>query len=217
MVFLLPDDVFPFWREHANTAIRTGEPPVTLYQWLNERSERWPIAPRWFRAAASLLADQIVDEVTVPDGVRSLLDLGGGHGLSAATLCERHPDLSAVLFDHPDDLEDDLGEGYDDVLLFNVTHAPDPATVQTLFERADDALASGGRLVVPDQFEGGGRMNAGRAAVAFSTLTDRITLGQSVHVADGVADWLGDAGFSAPSRTGRRRNPGSELLQATRD
>ncbi|WP_435179957.1 methyltransferase [Halorussus sp. AFM4] len=235
------DVVFPFWEQHLETAVREGGPPRTVYDWLNDHPDLWPTAQRGFRAAATLLADPVVDEIDLPAGATSLLDLGGGHGLYAAELCERHPTLSAVVFDHPDALAvaeseagdrgltdrfetrggdyrtDDVGDGYDVVLLFNVTHGHDEAGVRALFETVHDALEPGGRVVVLDQFEGGGRMNVGRAAVAFIALTYRVTLGRTVHDADAVADWLRDAGFAGVSRTGLRRDPGSELLQATRE
>ncbi|WP_123539033.1 methyltransferase [Halosimplex salinum] len=235
------DVVFPFWNEYLETAVREGGPPLTLYEWLNDDPDLWPTAQRGFRAVATLLADPVVDEVDLPGGATTLLDLGGGHGRYAVELCERNPGLSAVVFDHPDALAvaeteigdrgladrmetrggdyrtDDIGEGYDAVLLFNVLHGHDEAEVRALFERVHDALAPGGRVVVLDQFRGGGRMNVGRAAVALVSLTYRATLGRGVHDADAVADWLRAAGFGAVERTGLRRDPGSELLQATRE
>ncbi|WP_436926409.1 methyltransferase [Halosimplex amylolyticum] len=234
------DVVFPFWNEHLETTIREGRPPLTLYEWLTANPTLWPTAQRGFRAAATLIVDPVVDEIALPGGARTLLDLGGGHGLYAAELCERNPGLSAVVFDHPDALEvaeteirdrgladrietrggdyrtDDVGDGYDAVLLFNVLHGHDEAEVRALFERVHEALAPGGRVVVLDQFQGGGRMNLGRAAVALVSLTYRATLGRGVHDADAVTDWLRAAGFADVERTGLRRDPGSELLQATR-
>lgn len=235
------DVVFPFWDRHLETTIRTGEPLETLYEWLDDNPELWPTAQRGFRAAATLVADPVVDELEVPEGATSLLDLGGGHGLYAAELCEHYPDLSAVVFDRREALEvaeaeaserdladrlrtrggdyltDDLGGEYDLVLVFNVTHAHDAETVQELFERVYEALEPGGRIAVLDQFKGGGRLNVGETAVALIALTYQVTLGRTVHDADAVARWLRDAGFREIGRTGLRRDPGSELVQARKD
>ncbi|WP_436932234.1 SAM-dependent methyltransferase [Halosimplex halobium] len=239
MVRLLAGRGVPFLGR-PKTAVREGGPPLTLYEWLDDEPELWPTAQRGFRAAATLLVDPVADELDLPGGATTLLDLGGGHGFYAAELCERNPGLSATVFDNPAALDvaeaearergltdrlttrggdyrtDDIGGGYDAVLLFNVLHGHDPAEVRALFERVHGALAPGGQIVVLDQFEGGGRMNVGRAAVALVSLTYRATLGRGVHDADAVAGWLRAAGFEDVERTGLRRDPGSELLQATR-
>lgn len=211
--------VFPFWERELETAVRTGEPSQSIYEWFDEAPGRWEIAQSGFRATASLLLDDVADAVTIPDGPTRLLDVGGGHGLYAMELCRRHPDLSATLFDVPgaiaairDDIPgevadrfdtragdyrtDDLGRGYDVALLFNVIHAHDPDENVALFERVADALAPGGRIAVLDQWAGSGRSPVGRAALRFAALTYLATLGADTYPLDAVEDWLEQAGFS---------------------
>ena len=91
---------------------------------------------------------------------------------------------------------DDLGEGDDLALVFNVVHAHDPAENAALFERVGDALAPGGRIAVLDQWEGSGRTPVGRAGLRFVALTYLTTLGATVYSTDEVADWLRSAGFT---------------------
>lgn len=235
------DLVFPFWERTLETAVREGEPPRTLYEWCDERPERWETAQRGFRAAASVLADAIAGKVAVPDGPARLLDVGGGHGLYAVELCRRHPGLSATVFDRPAALDvareeiaaaglddrigvrggdyetDDLGEGYDLALVFNVAHAHDPAETVALFERVADALAPGGRIAVLDQFEGSGRTPVGTAGIGFVGLTYFVTLGARLHRYEDAVGWLRSAGFDGVTRTPiRRAGPGNTLVEAVK-
>ncbi|UPV99218.1 methyltransferase [Halorussus gelatinilyticus] len=233
--------VFPFWDEHLETVVREGEPPRTIYEWFDEEPSRWDLAQRGFRAAASVLVDEVSRKVDVPRGATRLLDVGGGHGLYAADLCRRRPGLEATVFDYPEALSvaraeiaesglgdrmrvrggdywsDDLGDGYDIALVFNVIHANDPAENVRLFERVADALAPGGRIVVLDQLEGSASMPVSAAGLRFVGLTYRVTLDAAVHPYRSVADWLTSAGFERVGRTPiRRASPGNALVQATK-
>ncbi|WP_411964338.1 methyltransferase [Haloferax sp. YSMS24] len=230
--------VFPFWDRELETAIRTGEPSQTIYEWFDEDPRRWTIAQEGFRATASLLVDDVTEAISVSNGDERLVDIGGGHGLYAIELCRRHPTLSATIFDVPgaidairDDVPttvgsrisvragdyrtDDLGDGYDIALLFNVVHAHDAATNIALFERVASALAPGGRLVVLDQWEGSGRTPVGRTGLEFVGLTYLTTLGATVYSHEEVESWLQTAGFSDVQR--KRVGPlsGVALVEAT--
>lgn len=166
--------VFPFWNDHLETAVREGEPPRTIYEWFDEEPARWETAQRGFRAAASLVVDEVADAIDVPEGATRVLDVGGGHGLYAIELCRTRPDLSATVFDYPEALEvarteiaearlgdrvnvasgdywtDDLGDGYDLALAFNVVHAHDAGENRRLFERIGAAVEPGGRIAILD-------------------------------------------------------------------
>lgn len=232
------DQVLPFWRHELETAVRTGAPSRTLYDALDEDPARWRLAQAGFRSAASVVIDDVVDAVSVPDGPATLIDVGGGHGRFAAELCRRHPALSATVFDTPaavaaveadwpDDLDgrlatragdyttDDLGTGYDLALVFNVIHAHDPAANVALFERVADALAPGGRVVVLDQWANSGRSAVGRAALAFIALNYLVTLAGDVYSHEAVASWLREAGFSAVRRTSVGPLSGLAVVEAT--
>ena len=232
--------VFPFWREQLETAVRTGGPDQSFYDWLGDDADQWAVAQRGFKSAASLLAPEVVDAASIPAGAERLLDVGGGHGQYAMAFAERHPGLSATVFDLPEALgvaredaaaaglgdrvtvrggdyeTDDVGSGYDVVLLFNVVHAHDAAEVRALLERAADALAPGGRLLVLDQLEGTARLPVAKAGLAFVALTYFVLLDASIHDADDLAGWLRDAGFADLDRTTFRTAPGVTLLGATR-
>lgn len=72
--------VFPFWRDRLETAVREGSPDEIFYEWLGDDTDSWAIAQEGFRSAAGLLAPEVIDAATIPDGAERLLDLGGGHG-----------------------------------------------------------------------------------------------------------------------------------------
>ena len=233
--------VFPFWEQHLERAVLDGAPPVTIYEWFDEEPTRWETAQAGFRAAATLLVDEVTESVDVPTGASRLLDVGGGHGLYAVELCRAHPDLTATVFDNADALEaarreiraagveervdttpgdywtDDLGTGYDVALVFNVVHAHDDAANRRLLRRVAGALKPGGTVAVLDQFAGSARTPVGRTGLGFIGLTYLATLGAETHPHEAVAEWLRAAGFEDVRRTPiRRAGPGNTLVQATK-
>lgn len=230
--------VFPFWDRELETAVREGEPGQSIYEWFDEEPGRWKIAQEGFRATASLLLDDVVDTMTVPDGATRFIDVGGGHGLYTTALCRRYPELSGTIFDFPGAIEavredipaeltervdtrvgdyrtDDLGTGYDLALLFNVIHAHAPGENVELFRRVADALAPGGRIVVLDQWEGSGRTPVSRTALRFVALTYLTTLGADVHSHEAVASWLREAGFTDVRRQSVGPLSGLAVVEAT--
>lgn len=231
--------VFPFWERELETAIRSGKPSQSIYDWFDEEPERWVVAQDGFRATASLLVDDVADAVPVPDGTSRLIDIGGGHGLYTMELCQRHSNLSATIFDVrgaveaiSDDIPvelaeristragdyrtNDLGEGYDLALLFNVVHAHDPAENVALFERTADALGPNGRVIVLDQWEGSGRTPVSRAGLRFVALTYLTTLGATVYAHEEVVSWLREAGFTDIDRQSVGPLSGLALIEATK-
>jgi predicted O-methyltransferase YrrM len=103
---------------------------------------------------------------------RRLLDCGGGVGTYSIFLARRYPRLRAVVFDLPETtklaeeiiaefgmadrvttragsyFEDDLGEGYDVVLLSAVLHSMRPENCRLLLRKCHRSLVNGGWLVV---------------------------------------------------------------------
>lgn len=108
------------------------------------------------------------------DGVKRLLDVGGGSGAYSIAFAKADPQLQATIFDLPPVLElartyvaaaglsdrvtfkagdmhrDDFGSGYDLVLLFAICHMNSPEENRALFAKCRSALVPGGRLVVQD-------------------------------------------------------------------
>jgi len=102
-----------------------------------------------------------------------LLDVGGGPGTYSVALCQRFPRLKAVVWDIPHTLKicrqviqrygltdricvqmgdwetDEFGEGYDVLLLSNVTHGP-ASRAKMKLAKAFRSLEPGGLLIVND-------------------------------------------------------------------
>jgi len=226
----------PFWREHARAALETGEPPRSVYDWLDDHPELWPVAQDAFELTADLIGDDVAAEVDLPAGGR-LLDVGGGHARYSVAFCEANPSLSATVLDAPEnaalarenvadagledriefraaDYESDpLGEGYDAALLFNVIHGNDPATNRDLVETVAGATTDDATLAVLDHFGDRSRPSIVDTGTRFLDLTYFVSLGGRTYETATVADWLAEAGFEVvDTRPFRDRN--STLLVA---
>lgn len=227
--------VLPFWEIEFETVVRDGAPSQTIYDWCDDAPGRWDIAQAGFRSAAALLADEVAETITVPSGAERFIDVGGGHGLYSFELCRRHPELSATIFDLPGAVEavsvpadlggridttvgdyhtDDLGEGYDLALLFNVIHAQDAADNTALFRRVADALAPRGQIIVLDQWSGSGRTPVSRAYLRFIALTYLTTLDADIYPYEDVKSWLEEAGFTDVSSTSVGPLSGQAIVEA---
>ncbi|HEY1705354.1 MAG TPA: class I SAM-dependent methyltransferase [Trebonia sp.] len=197
---------------------------------------------------ARLSADEVAGKLKpggkrgLPAGSRSLLDIGGGHGWYSARLCHRNPGLTATVLDLPgsaaigreiiagagmadrvrfrdgDATRDDLGDGYDAVLCFNLVHHLTLEQITGLFARVHAALRPGGVLAVLDGFTGsrngvtGARRQLAQADIL--SLFVYLSSGSRVHTQAELCGWLRDAGFAPPRRTGILRIPGQALYTA---
>lgn len=105
---------------------------------------------------------------------RALLDIAGGSGIYACAFVDRHPHLTATVFERPpvdavaaraiatrgfsdvvrvaagDMLRDPLPQGHDVHLLSNVVHDWDVPAVDAILRASFAALAPGGLLVIHD-------------------------------------------------------------------
>lgn len=209
----------PFWREHAHTAIRDGRPPQTVYEWLDDHPELWPIAQDAFELTAELIGEEVAESVAVPES-GTVLDVGGGHALYSIAICERYPTASATIIDAPEmegiaqsnvstadvqdhisfkpgDYEADPFEAtYDTALLFNIIHGNDEATNRTLLKDLAAAVRPGGQLAILDQFSDEARASIANTGTRFLDMTYLVSLGGRTYHTDTVSEWLSEAGFS---------------------
>lgn len=232
--------VLPYVDEHLPKALR-GEPPDgSFYDWLGQAPGRWALAQATFEDLAEVVADEIVDKVPVPEDAARLLDIGGGHGRYAMALCQAHPGLEATVLDLEaplasaranldgdpladrislqagDYLVDDLGHGFDVVLVFNVLHGHRAPEAQQVVSRAAEALAPGGLLVVADQFPGLTIGPATRGMTGLLGLMYLVALQGGTHEADDVETWMSHAGLTDPQVRKLRDAPGAALILARR-
>jgi SAM-dependent methyltransferase len=84
---------------HFEDFVRTGK-SVDIHQ--DFPAEKWSTYLNGMRSLAGLSAGEVVRRLPVPNGARTMLDVGGAHGYYSVALCRRYPDLSATIIDLPD-------------------------------------------------------------------------------------------------------------------
>jgi len=107
-------------------------------------------------------------------GRRHMLDLGGGPATYAITVLNAYPRMRATVFDFPDVIEiareqvaearledrfsyitgdmtrDDIGSGYDFILLSNIIHSMSIDETRVVVRKCYDALEPGGLFIIKD-------------------------------------------------------------------
>ncbi|GAA2890789.1 methyltransferase [Nonomuraea rubra] len=228
-----------FWERTAcviwpglEKAVRDGTPATPFYASLAADPELSRSFHAWTAAMAARQAPATARAVPVPRGARHVLDVGGGHGLFSLALLRRHPRLRATVIDLPDALEtaashprltpragsfleDDLGTGYDVVLLFNIVHGLSDEEAALLLRRLAAALNPGGVLVVGDQF-GDSRMpgRASRTLLRLLDLNYLVAVGGRVRGLEEVAGLLRAAGLHRIRHRRPLGSPTTELAVA---
>ena len=193
------------------TTLRTEE--------MAERGDDWtvPFIALMHRNAAQR-APLVIKAVGV-EGVRRMLDVGGGSGAYSIAFAQAKPDLEAEVFDlptvlpiarghvaaaglqgrvtlRPGDLRtDDLGTGYDLVLVSAICHMLGPAENVDLLRRIHRALAPRGRVVIQDHvMAADGTAPRPGAIFAINMLVG--TPAGGTYTEDEYAAWLRAAGFT---------------------
>ena len=150
--------------------------------------------------------------------VESMLDLGGGPGSYVIALCGRNPKMRGVLFDKQPALDvakeivkkhgaekqvmlkagdfftDDIGAGYDLVLVSHVIHSYAEKENKLILEKVLGALVNGGLLILQDFFLAEDRSSPSNAAFfAINMLVN--TEGGRTYTWGEVESWLKETGF----------------------
>jgi len=161
---------------------------------------------------------QAVVNTVGAEGVRRILDLGGGSAAYSIAFARANSSVTAEVLDLADVipltqkyirkagfadriharagdmLVDPLGDGFDLVLLSAICHMFSPEENRALYQRAHAALAPGGRLLVQD-FILEPEKTAPRFAALFSLNMLVGTRGGSSYSEPDYAAWLTAAGF----------------------
>ncbi len=201
-----------------------------------DRGDDWtvPFIAAMHRGAAQRAP--LVVQAVGTGGVQRMLDVGGGSGAYSIAFARASADLRADILDLPSVLPiadghvaeaglagrvrtragdlrtDDLGSGYDLVLLSAICHMLGSAENRDLLARAGRALAPGGRVVVSDfVLEEDG--TSPRQAVLFSlNMLVGTPSGRSYRESE-YAAWLREAGLAGIARV---RLPGPAHLMIGR-
>lgn len=224
-----------------DASVKEGAPPFDLYNgWLDERAGGWEAFQDFMITGARAMAKEIVRRVSLPAGARRLLDVGGGHGQYSIAFCEQHPELTATVLDLPgaietaerelagsrcadrvstrscDFWEEELGEGYDVVLLFNLLHTHQPPRNRELLRKVDAALAPGGRVIILEQLTAGIPGNFGRIFASVASLNYFHMVGGKGYSAAELRSLLEELRFVELTTLSLRSLPGNGLVMGTK-
>lgn len=204
------------WLERLEGFTQTGEP----LQFHDEMTcEGWARYQEGMRVIARLTAPEVALRLPMPRGARTMLDIGGSHGLYAAALCRRYPELKATILDLPEMAEQaeprlaelglgprvgyavgdartaDLGEQrYDLVFVANLVHHFDAATNRQLACRIARALRPGGMFVIQDGILPA-RPGRGGQFAALGDLYFALSSESGIWSSDEMARWQREAGL----------------------
>ena len=163
------------WRkwDTLTQVIRKGS-AINLEDNFNDRGTNWIeafIAAMHARGVAQ--GRELASLLDLSKTKRSL-DVGGGSGAFTFAFLEKNPAIQAIIFDLPnvvpvtqkyidradlktsvatvagDYMADDLGTGFDLVLMSAIIHINNPEENRQLVKKGSDALAPGGQLVIMD-------------------------------------------------------------------
>jgi SAM-dependent methyltransferase len=210
-------------------AVRSGRPPLAE----PGREREQALGLRQFALGRGCELAPFLD---LPEGGR-VLDLGGGAGDQTVEILRQRPDLSAVILDRSesalglagdeiaraglggrvrlmrgDFFRDELGEGYDLVLLFSVLCLFEERENRELLGRVHGALNEGGTVAIRDAMTD--ESETGPIWAVLFALHMMLTGGEGgAHSYERVAGWMRDAGFA---RIRRVPLAGSQLLLGVR-
>ncbi len=156
-------------------------------------------------------------------GVRRILDLGGGSGAYSIAFAKASTDVRCEILDVPevvpltaeyvrnagassqitiragDMLRDDLGSGYDVIMLNAICHMFSEEQNRDIFLRAHQALAPKGRLVVQDFILNPDKTGPQHAALFSLNMLVNTDAGASYSEPE-YTEWMKAAGFSDVQR-----------------
>ena len=232
--------ILEFSRMYLEESIRRGKPPMTIYEWFDQKPGSWRVFQLYSAAVARMVGDELLTKLKIPKDARRLIDVGGGHGLYSIMFCRQNPLLSASVFDLPQALTmtdelisvekmsgrvslkpgnfwiDDLGDNYDVALMFNILHAYSPEKNIELLRKVSRSMNSHGLIVVMEQLADKTVSQLAKVGTRFFGLAYLAALGGQTRTFDEVSEWLLKSGFSNPRRINFRRTPGNSLVLATK-
>lgn len=208
------------WNDLAGV-LRRGGPELVRENAILHDQEAWNRDfIRGMEDVTRELAPQVVAQLDLGQ-VRRLLDVGGGPGTYARAFLAAHPQLQeVVILDLPQTLNvarehladaprqacvtlvegdfhhQELGTGFDAVWISQVLHSLNEAGCRMLIDKAWQALAPGGRLLV-HEFLLEDHLTGPLSAALFAVHMLVMTEGGRTYSGKEIADWMTERGFSA--------------------
>jgi len=182
-----------------------------------------------------VLAAPTAATIRLPPQAKRFLDLGGGPGSYAIALAKHYPRLKGVVMDQTVTIArrlirknrlrnrlsvregsiftDDLGAGYDAVLVSNIIHVFNAQENRKLLKRTRDALNPGGKVFIVEFFLDDSRTKPAKSSV-FSLMMYLFTGSGRCYSWGEVESWLKRLGFGRFKR--QRVTPDIGTLEATK-
>jgi hypothetical protein len=209
--------LFPAWARLAE-AVRRDAPIVETATYTGDDPNQTRAFVHGMHQRALGMARGLIGAVDLT-GRKHLLDVAGGPGTLSVLLCQRYPELRATVLDLPgiaavgrelvaaqglsdrvehrgaDVLHDDLGSGYDAVLVSGLLHREPAAVCKQLLARVREALVPGGALYIVDVMRDASRIGPPFAALFALNMLLTSERGGCHADVDHVA-WLEETGFT---------------------
>ena len=220
--------------EHLEELLKTGR-GIDFHEKLSD-PVAWAHYQRAMMETSKQDAPQLAKRVPVRRGATKLLDVAGSHGVLGAAICRRHPPMRSLVLDLPqaieharalaveagvsdivehragDLLDDELGTGFDVVLLANILHHFTEQQNANILRRVYAATSDGGTVAVWE-LEAPRRNTPATAGDAVA-LFFRLTSTAGAYHGDAHAQWLRDAGFGDVRIQRPALSPGNVLVTA---
>lgn len=224
------------WHNLKNTVLVGYPQGVEPETWVDTRPQRDEAGMRAFikgmDAIARDLAPRVAPKLNL-QGVRHLLDLGGGPATYAITFAQANPELQATVFDLPGPIEiardniakqglssridtlagnflqDDIGSGYDYIWISQILHSHDEEQCRLIIKKAVAALVPGGNLAIQDFYLNPDGYSP-TAAAMFGVHMLAVTPRGRAYTYGEVAEWLKEEGLSDPEHI--RSSPEASIL-----
>jgi len=213
----LSSDLLSVWTQQAEF-VKTGKPVRSIMRDLKNDPKKMRTFIGAMHEKALTDARLLASEIPLKEA-RRMLDAGGGPGTYALEWAQENPQLEAVIFDIPPVLnvtreyivqyglgnrvrgkagdlhKDDLGSGYDLVLLANVLHMYKAERARDLLQKCVIATQSGGRIIVQG-FCTEAEDTAPQGDVFFNLNVGMLTAEGRAHPVREIIQWMEAAGVA---------------------
>lgn len=214
--------------EHSETYLKSGK-GAAFHDGLSHAE--WDTYLAGQHAQARLTTDELIKRIPCPENARTMLDLGGAHGLVADAMCKKHPRLQAVVvdlnkaververgqassrvsFEQADIRTQDLGvDRFDIVFAGNLLHHFSAEMNAAILTKTARSVRPGGVCVVFDFF-GPEQEDKPGQITALLDFYFAVTSGGGTWTLADVRRWVERAGFAFQRSIKIRSAPGMAL------
>jgi 2-polyprenyl-3-methyl-5-hydroxy-6-metoxy-1,4-benzoquinol methylase len=225
------------WIAQLEEYVRTGR---TLQLHTAVNAQEWELYQEGMRDLSINAARDLAKKIKLPPNARTMLDIGGSHGLYSIEICKRNPELQSTILELAGAIEsasaiakrydttgrvtyksgnalvDDLGTGiYDVVMINNVVHHFSAEQCQALAKKIALALKPGGLYII-GEFERAGKPGEGGAVAATSGLYFSVISASGNWSAGEIQSWQKDAGLAIQKPISTVTIPGWKMFLAVK-